>query len=90
VGITPVKTKPVTAAELVRAVKRRVERLNLGYSEALGARRPQMLALPVGSVVKARKPAKPPARSIDSIENRLRYTTTHLVVVSSQASIQAF
>jgi len=74
VGITPVKTKPATAAELVRAVKRRVERLSLGYSEALGARRPQILALPVGTIVKARKPAKPPVRIIETLW-RIGYAT---------------
>ena len=74
VGVTPVKTKPTTAAELVRAVKRKVERLNLGYSEAVGARRPQILSLPVGTIVKARKPAKPPAKTIETLW-RIGYAT---------------
>jgi hypothetical protein len=50
IGVIPLKrdAKP----------KRRVERLSLGYSEVLKARRPQILALPIGTIVKTRKPEK--------------------------------
>jgi len=50
VGVIPVErgAKP----------KRRVERLSLGYSEVLNARRPQILALPAGTIIKTRRQEK--------------------------------
>ena len=44
----------VTRAKL--NLKRKVERLNLGYSEVAQARRPQLLALPTGTIIRTRKP----------------------------------
>lgn len=41
-----------------RSPKRKVERLSLGYSEVLNIRRPQILCLPPGTIVKTRRVEK--------------------------------
>lgn len=35
-------------------LKRKIERFNLGYSEILNARRPQVLAMPIGTLIRSR------------------------------------
>jgi hypothetical protein len=45
-------------------LKRKIERLNLGYSEVLSSRRPQILALPTGTIIRTKKPE----RYADTIE----------------------
>lgn len=45
-------------------LKRRIERLGLGYSEALGSRRPQILVLPLGTIIRTKKPE----RFVEAIE----------------------
>ena len=61
VGIIPLKrdVKP----------KRKIERLSLGYSEVLEARRPQILALPTGTIVKTRKPPASVEKALETLWN---------------------
>ncbi len=54
-GTVAIEVEDELKGRLRWRLKRRVERLNLGYSEALKARRPQVLALPVGTIVETRK-----------------------------------
>jgi hypothetical protein len=61
VGLLP-NIKSPEELEMIRSkrisIKKRIERLNLGYSEAFNKRRPQILAIPPGTVIKARMPMK--------------------------------
>lgn len=61
VGLLP-NIKSPEELEMIRSkrisIKKRIERLNLGYSEAFNMRRPQILAIPPGTVIKARMPMK--------------------------------
>jgi hypothetical protein len=54
-GMVAIEVEDELKGRLRWRLKRRVERLNLGYSEILEARRPQVLALPVGTIVETRK-----------------------------------
>ncbi len=54
-GMVAIEVEDELKGRLRWRLKRRVERLNLGYSEALKARRPQVLALPVGTIVETRR-----------------------------------
>jgi CRISPR-associated protein Cmr3 len=54
-GMVAIEVEDGLKGKLKWRLKRRVERLNLGYSEALKARRPQVLALPVGTIVETRR-----------------------------------
>jgi CRISPR-associated protein Cmr3 len=54
-GMVAIEVEDELKGRLRWRLKRRVERLNLGYSEILEARRPQILALPVGTIVETRK-----------------------------------
>ncbi|MDK6029516.1 hypothetical protein QPL79_09085 [Ignisphaera sp. 4213-co] len=48
-------------------IKKRVERLSLGYSEVVKARRPQILALPQATIVKTKKLNTKPAELIETL-----------------------
>jgi hypothetical protein len=54
-GTVAIEVEDGLKGKLKWRLKRRVERLSLGYSEALKARRPQVLALPVGTIVETRR-----------------------------------
>ena len=54
-GTVAIEVEDGLKGKLKWRLKRRVERLNLGYSEVLEARRPQVLALPVGTIVETRR-----------------------------------
>jgi hypothetical protein len=54
-GAVAIEVEDGLRGRLKWRLKRRVERLNLGYSEVLKARRPQVLALPVGTIVETRR-----------------------------------
>jgi len=56
-GLEFVKSiKGIIPSGYQRKLKGKVERLNLGYSETVKARRPQILALPIGTIVETRIP----------------------------------
>lgn len=56
-GLESVKNiKGIIPSGYQRKPKGKVERLNLGYSETVKARRPQILALPIGTIVETRIP----------------------------------
>jgi hypothetical protein len=47
-------SEPMGKSMLKWKLKRKIERFNLGYSEVLNARRPQVLAMPIGTLIKSK------------------------------------